>query len=548
MTSYVFITGGVVSSLGKGITSACLGAILESRGLSISMIKLDPYINVDPGTMSPFQHGEVFVTEDGTETDLDLGHYERFVRTTCGRNSNFTTGKIYETVIGKERRGDYLGATVQVIPHITDEIKDSVRRGAGDADICLVEIGGTVGDIESLPFLEAIRQMGVELGHDKVVYVHLTLVPYIATSQEIKTKPTQHSVKELRSIGIQPDILVCRSEQMLPDEQRRKIALFTNVPEKAVISAYDVDDLYKIPEIMHAQGLGDIVADQLRLDLPPADLSEWQKIVEAKENPRAEVDIAMVGKYVDLRDSYISLSEALLHGGIHTGTRVNIHYFESQDIEENGIDCLKQMDGIVVPGGFGDRGIEGKVASVKYARENNVPYLGICLGMQVAIIEAARNLAGLEGAHSTEFERSTEHPVVALITEWETSAGERQERSEDSDMGGTMRLGAQEIRLKPGSTAAAIYGKDVINERHRHRYEVNNNYRDRLEKAGIRFAGLSVDDLVEMIELPDHPWFIASQFHPEFTSNPRDGHPLFASFIRATVQARNGELPRVAEA
>ena len=548
MTSYVFITGGVVSSLGKGITSACLGAILESRGLSISMIKLDPYINVDPGTMSPFQHGEVFVTEDGTETDLDLGHYERFVRTTCGRNSNFTTGKIYETVIGKERRGDYLGATVQVIPHITDEIKDSVRRGAGDADICLVEIGGTVGDIESLPFLEAIRQMGVELGHDKVVYVHLTLVPYIATSQEIKTKPTQHSVKELRSIGIQPDILVCRSEQMLPDEQRRKIALFTNVPEKAVISAYDVDDLYKIPEIMHAQGLGDIVADQLRLELPPADLSEWQRIVEAKQNPRAEVDVAMVGKYVDLRDSYISLSEALLHGGIHTGTRVNIHYFESQDIEKNGVDCLKEMDGIVVPGGFGDRGIEGKVAAVKYARENNVPYLGICLGMQVAVIEAARNLAGLEGAHSTEFERSTEHPVVALITEWQTSAGERQERSEDSDMGGTMRLGAQEIRLQPGSTAATIYGKDVIYERHRHRYEVNNNYRDRLEQAGIRFSGLSVDDLVEVIEIPGHPWFIASQFHPEFTSNPRDGHPLFASFIRATVQARNGELPKVAEA
>jgi CTP synthase len=548
MTSYVFITGGVVSSLGKGITSACLGAILESRGLSISMIKLDPYINVDPGTMSPFQHGEVFVTEDGTETDLDLGHYERFVRTTCGRNSNFTTGKIYETVIGKERRGDYLGATVQVIPHITDEIKKSVRRGAGDADICLVEIGGTVGDIESLPFLEAIRQMGVELGHDKVVYVHLTLVPYIATSAEIKTKPTQHSVKELRSIGIQPDILVCRSEKTLPDEQRRKIALFTNVPEKAVISAYDVDDLYKIPEIMHAQGLGDIVADQLRLDLPPADLSEWQSIVEAKLNPQAEVDIAMVGKYVDLRDAYISLSEALLHGGIHTRTRVNIHYFESQEIEEKGVDCLRDMDGIVVPGGFGDRGIEGKVAAVRYARENNVPYLGICLGMQVAIIEAARNLAGLEGAHSTEFERGTEHPVVALITEWETSAGEREERSESSDMGGTMRLGAQEIQLQDGSLAAAVYGDSTIYERHRHRYEVNNNYRDRLEAAGIRFSGLSVDDLVEMIEIPGHSWFMASQFHPEFTSNPRDGHPLFTSFIKATVQARNGELPQVAEA
>jgi len=549
MTSYVFITGGVVSSLGKGITSACLGAILESRGLSISMIKLDPYINVDPGTMSPFQHGEVFVTEDGTETDLDLGHYERFVRTTCGRNSNFTTGRIYETVIGKERRGDYLGATVQVIPHITDEIKDSVRRGAGDADICLVEIGGTVGDIESLPFLEAIRQMGVELGRDKVVYVHLTLVPYIATSSEIKTKPTQHSVKELRSIGIQPDILVCRSEQALPEEQRRKIALFTNVPEKAVISAYDVDDLYKIPAIMHTQGLGDIVADQLCLDLPPADLSEWQAIVDAKQSPEAEVDIAMVGKYVDLRDSYISLSEALLHGGIHTRTRVNIHYFESQDIEENGVDCLADMDGIVVPGGFGDRGVEGKVATVRYARENNIPYLGICLGMQVAIIEAARNLAGLDGAHSTEFERGTEHPVVALITEWETSAGEREERSEESDMGGTMRLGAQEIQLVEDSRAASVYGEPAIHERHRHRYEVNNLYRDRLAEAGVRFSGLSVDDLVEMIEIPDHPWFIASQFHPEFTSNPRDGHPLFMSFIRATVQAcGGGELPKVAEA
>ena len=451
-------------------------------------------------------------------------------------------------MIGKERRGDYLGATVQVIPHITNEIKDSVKKGAGDADICLVEIGGTVGDIESLPFLEAIRQMGIELGHDRVVYVHLTLVPYIATSSEIKTKPTQHSVKEIRSIGIQPDILVCRSEKPLPDEQRRKIALFTNVQEKAVISAYDVDDLYKIPEIMHAQGLGDIVADQLKLDLPPADLHEWKSIVDAKLNTDAEVNIAMVGKYVDLRDAYISLSEALLHGGIHTRTRVNIHYFESQDIEENGVDCLQGMDGIVVPGGFGDRGIEGKVASVRYARENKVPYLGICLGMQVAVIEAARNLAGLEGAHSTEFNRGTDHPVVALITEWETSAGEREERSERSDMGGTMRLGAQEIYLQEGSMAASVYGKPVIQERHRHRYEVNNNYRDRLEEAGIRFSGLSVDDLVEMVEIQDHPWFIASQFHPEFTSNPRDGHPLFTSFIRAAVEASNNELPKAAEA
>ncbi|RLA32499.1 MAG: CTP synthetase [Gammaproteobacteria bacterium] len=548
MTSYVFITGGVVSSLGKGITSACLGAILESRGLSISMMKLDPYINVDPGTMSPFQHGEVFVTEDGTEADLDLGHYERFVRTTTGRHSNFTTGRIYESVIAKERRGDYLGATVQVIPHITDEIKQSVKRGAGDADICLVEIGGTVGDIESLPFLEAIRQMGIEMGRDKVVYVHLTLVPYIATSAEIKTKPTQHSVKELRSIGIQPDILVCRSEKVLPAEQRRKIALFTNVPEKAVISAFDVDDLYKIPELMQSQGLGDIVADQLRLDLPPADLSEWRTIVEAKKNPEAEVNIAMVGKYVDLRDAYISLSEALLHGGIHTRTRVNIHYFESTEIERDGADCLSEMDGIVVPGGFGDRGIEGKINAVRYARENNVPYLGICLGMQVAIIEAARNLAHLEGAHSTEFVRGTPHPVVALITEWETSAGEREQRDEASNMGGTMRLGAQAVQLQEGSLAASVYGATEIFERHRHRYEVNNLYRERLENAGIRFSGLSVDDLVEMIEIPDHPWFMASQFHPEFKSNPRDGHPLFTSFIRATRQHASGELPKVAEA
>ncbi len=548
MTSYVFITGGVVSSLGKGITSACLGAILESRGLSISMIKLDPYLNVDPGTMSPFQHGEVFVTADGTETDLDLGHYERFVRTTTGRNSNFTTGRIYESVIAKERRGDYLGATVQVIPHITDEIKQSVKKGAGDADICLVEIGGTVGDIESLPFLEAIRQMGIELGHDRVVYVHLTLVPYIATSAEIKTKPTQHSVKELRSIGIQPDILVCRSEQVLPGEHRKKIALFTNVPEAAVISAYDVDDLYKIPAMMKEQGLDDIVVRQLGLDLPPADLSEWDSVVQAKKNPKSEVNVAMVGKYVDLKDSYISLSEALLHGGIHTRTRVNIHYIESQDIEDKGVDCLHGMDGIVVPGGFGDRGIEGKISAVQYARENNVPYLGICLGMQVAIIEAARNLAGLEGAHSTEFVRGTPHAVVALITEWETDAGERERRSEESELGGTMRLGAQKVSLVDGSLAATVYGANEIHERHRHRYEVNNNYRDVLEKAGIRFSGLSVDDLVEVIELPEHPWFVASQFHPEFTSNPRDGHPLFTGFILATRLHHSGEMPKVAQA
>jgi len=549
MTSYVFITGGVVSSLGKGITSACLGAILEARGLTISMIKLDPYINVDPGTMSPFQHGEVFVTHDGTETDLDLGHYERFVRTAKGgRNSNFTTGRIYESVIGKERRGDYLGATVQVIPHITDEIKNSVKKGAGDADICLVEIGGTVGDIESLPFIEAIRQMGVELGHDRVVYVHLTLVPYIPTSSEIKTKPTQHSVKELRSIGIQPDILVCRSERPLPDEQRKKIALFTNVPEKAVISAYDADDLYKIPEMMHEQGLDDIVARQLGLDLPEADLSEWQAIVDAKQNPTSEVDIAMVGKYMDLKDSYISLVEALLHGGIHTRTRVNIHFIESTDIDVQGVEILRSMNGIVVPGGFGDRGIEGKIETVRFARENGIPYLGICLGMQVAIIEAARNLAGLDGAMSTEFERETPHPVVALITEWRTESGEIELRDEDSDLGGTMRLGAQQVNLVEGSLAAASYGKNTIEERHRHRFEFNNHYREQLEATGLRFTGLSVDDLVEMIEIPDHPWFLASQFHPEFTSNPRDGHPLFKGFITAAREHHEGVLPKVAEA
>jgi CTP synthase len=548
MTKFICVTGGVVSSLGKGIAAASLGAILEARGLKVSLVKLDPYINVDPGTMSPFQHGEVFVTEDGTETDLDLGHYERFVRTTTGRNSNFTTGRIYETVIGKERRGEYLGATVQVIPHITDEIKDSIRRGAGDADICLVEIGGTVGDIESLPFLEAIRQMGVQLGRDRVVYVHLTLVPYIATSAEIKTKPTQHSVKELRSIGIQPDILVCRSEKLLPHESRRKIALFTNVPEKAVISAPDVDDLYKIPAMLQREGLDDIVAAQLKLELPPADLHEWHEVVAAKQNPDGEVNVAMVGKYVDFRDSYISLSEALLHGGIHTRTSVKIHYIESQDLERGGIEGLRKMDGIVVPGGFGDRGIEGKIQAVRFARESGIPYLGICLGMQVAVIEYARNVAGLGGAQSTEFDRATPHPVIALITEWQTGSGAIEERDERSDLGGTMRLGAQCVNLAKGSLAAEMYGATQIYERHRHRYEVNNNYRDRLAAAGMRFSGLSIDDLVEVVELPLHPWFIASQFHPEFTSNPRDGHPLFIGFIRAARMRSSGSLPRAAEA
>ena len=539
MSSYVFITGGVVSSLGKGITSACLGAILESKGLSISMIKLDPYINVDPGTMSPFQHGEVFVTSDGTEADLDLGHYERFVRTETGRDSNYTAGRIYESVIAKERRGEYLGATVQVIPHITDAIKDGIRRGSNEADICLVEVGGTVGDIESLPFMEAIRQMGIELGSEKVVYVHLTLVPYIATSSEIKTKPTQHSVKELRSIGIQPDILVCRSEQILPDEQRKKIALFTNVQEEAVISAYDVDDLYKIPEMMHQQGLDIIVMRQLKLKSSKTDLSEWSSIVTAKKSAKTEVNIAMVGKYVDLRDAYISLTEALLHGGIKTLTNVKIHYIESQDIEKNGLQVLSDMDGIVVPGGFGDRGIEGKIATVKYARENGIPYLGICLGMQVAIIEAARNLADLDGAQSTEFDKNTKYPVIALITEWQEESGDIEERDENSDLGGTMRLGAQEIYLSEGSLMHSIYNNEVIKERHRHRYEFNNNYREELKKNGINFSGLSVDDLVEAIEISDHPWFVATQFHPEFTSNPRDGHPLFKSFIGATIKFKN---------
>ena len=542
MTAYVFITGGVVSSLGKGITSACLGAILESRGLSISMIKLDPYINVDPGTMSPFQHGEVFVTADGTETDLDLGHYERFVRTETGRNSNFTTGRIYESVIAKERRGGYLGATVQVIPHITDAIKEGVISGSGDADVCLVEIGGTVGDIESLPFMEAIRQMGVELGSDQVVYIHLTLVPYIATSSEIKTKPTQHSVKELRSIGIQPDILVCRSERILPEDSRQKIALFTSVNEKAVISAIDVDDLYKLPEMMHLQGLDNIVVEKLKLDVPAANLSEWNSIVEAKKNPNNEINVAMVGKYIDLRDAYISLTEALLHGGIKTLTKVNIHYIESQNIENKGIELLENMDGIVVPGGFGDRGIEGKISTVKYARENNIPYLGICLGMQVAIIEAARNLANLENAQSTEFNKETPHPVIALITEWQESSGDIEERDELSDMGGTMRLGAQQINLTDESLIKSVYGEQAIHERHRHRYEFNNNYRDIMEKAGVVFSGTSLDNLVEVIELPDHPWFVASQFHPEFTSNPRDGHPLFKSFIIACSKSQDKVL------
>jgi CTP synthase len=543
MNRFVFVTGGVVSSLGKGIASASLGAILEARGLKISMVKLDPYINVDPGTMSPFQHGEVFVTADGTESDLDLGHYERFVRTTTGRNSNFTTGRIYERVIAKERRGDYLGATVQVIPHITDEIKHRIRMGAGDSDVCMVEIGGTVGDIESLPFLEAIRQMGVELGRDKVLYMHLTLVPILGGAGEIKTKPTQHSVKELRGIGIQPDILLCRCSQSLPDEQRRKIALFTNVEERAVISAVDSDDIYKIPMLLHEQDLDDIVIDKLRLNAPPTDLAEWRAVVSAKQNPEAVVDIGMVGKYVQIRDSYISLNEALMHGGIKTRTRVNIHYFESQDIERSGASALQKMDAILVPGGFGDRGIEGKIQAIRYARENGIPYLGICLGMQLAIIEYARNVLALKGANSTEFDRATNHPVIALITEWQDLERGQQVRDEKSDLGGSMRLGAQEARLIPGSQARVLYGKESIFERHRHRYEFNNHYLDELSAAGLSFSGFSADGLVEFIELPSHPWFVASQFHPEFTSTPRDGHPLFTGFVRAAREFRASLQP-----
>ncbi|NND54500.1 MAG: CTP synthase [Gammaproteobacteria bacterium] len=541
MTKFVFVTGGVVSSLGKGITAASLGAILESRGLSVSMIKLDPYLNVDPGTMSPFQHGEVFVTDDGTETDLDLGHYERFVNATTGRNSNFTTGRIYGSVIAKERRGDYLGATVQVIPHVTDEIKLGVRKGAQDADVCIVEIGGTVGDIESLPFMEAIRQFGVDLGPGNAVYVHLTLVPYIATSAEIKTKPTQHSVKELRSIGIQPDVLVCRSEHAIPDAERAKIALFTNVVESAVISAMDVDDIYRLPMVFNEQGFDQIVVDRLGLDVPAADLSKWAAVVSAKKNPVRDVTIAMVGKYVELKDSYISLNEALIHAGIRNRAKVTIRYFDSEDFNNGDLSALEGVDAVLVPGGFGDRGIEGKVNAVRYARENGIPYLGICLGLQVAIIEFARNVAGLDNAHSTEFVADTPHPVVGLITEWRESDGTVQERDEESELGGTMRLGGQQCNLAEGTMALEMYGEPVIRERHRHRYEFNNRYLDRLREAGLVFSGFSTEDLVEMIELPGHPWFVACQFHPEFTSTPREGHPLFTGFVAAACQHRDSD-------
>ncbi|ODC04254.1 CTP synthase [Terasakiispira papahanaumokuakeensis] len=539
MTRYIFVTGGVVSSLGKGIASASLAAILEARGLKVTILKLDPYINVDPGTMSPFQHGEVFVTEDGAETDLDLGHYERFIRTRMTQRNNFTTGRVYEHVLRKERRGDYLGGTVQVIPHITDEIKRRVIAGGEGYDVALVEIGGTVGDIESLPFLEAIRQLRVEVGADHALFMHLTLVPYIKTAGETKTKPTQHSVKELRSIGIQPDILICRSEVNIEAGERRKIALFTNVDEKAVISLPDADTIYRIPSMLHEQGLDTIVARKLNLQCGEADLSEWVSVVDAKLNPLKTVRIAMVGKYMELLDAYKSLIEAMGHAGIKTRTKVEIEYIDSEDIERHGTDRLAEKDAILVPGGFGERGVEGKILAAQYARENKIPYLGICLGMQVAVIEFARHVAQWTDAHSTEFTMDTQHPVVGLITEWLNPEGRIETRDENSDLGGTMRLGGQECHLKAGTHAREAYGEAVILERHRHRYEVNNQFVEALEKAGLVISGKSADDsLVEMVELPDHPWYVACQFHPEFTSTPRDGHPLFTGFVNAALAHR----------
>ncbi|MCX7962734.1 MAG: CTP synthase [Burkholderiales bacterium] len=538
MTKYVFVTGGVVSSLGKGIAAASLAAILESRGIRVTNIKLDPYINVDPGTMSPFQHGEVFVTEDGAETDLDLGHYERFQSSKMRRWNNFTTGQVYESVIRKERRGDYLGGTVQVIPHITDEIKLFIKRGAGDADVAIVEVGGTVGDIESLPFLEAIRQMGLELGRHNVCYIHLTLVPYIASAGEIKTKPTQHSVKELREIGIQPDALLCRTVQPLPEEERRKIALFCNVQKEAVISAWDVDSIYKIPMMLHEQMLDEIVCHKLQILARAADLSAWKQLVWALEHPEQETDIAFVGKYVDLQDSYKSLNEALVHAGIHTRSRVRVHYIDSEEIERSGTAMLEKTDAILVPGGFGKRGTEGKIRAIRYARENGVPYLGICLGMQLATVEFARHVCGLTGANSTEFDPQTPHPVVALITEWVDRTGRIERRSETSDLGGTMRLGAQRCVVEPGTLAYRIYGPEA-NERHRHRYEVNNVYVPQLEAKGYKVsARTATENLAEIMELPAHPFFIGVQFHPEFTSTPRAGHPLFKAFVEAALAFR----------
>ncbi|MGH8672472.1 MAG: CTP synthase [Burkholderiales bacterium] len=550
MTKYIFVTGGVVSSLGKGIASASLAAILESRSIKVTLLKLDPYINVDPGTMSPFQHGEVFVTEDGAETDLDLGHYERFFNAKMTRRNSFTTGQIYESVIKKERRGDYLGGTVQVIPHITDEIKSTIASGAQGAEVAVVEIGGTVGDIESLPFLEAIRQMGINLGRQNTCYIHLTLVPYIACSGEIKTKPTQHSVKELREIGIQPDVLLCRADRRLPDEERRKIALFTNVAEEAVISAVDVDSIYKIPAILHQQKLDDIVCRKLEIDAPAADLKRWDKWVFALEHPEASVNIALVGKYVDLTESYKSLSESLVHVGMHTRIKVNVHYIDSELIEREGTAILESMDGVLVPGGFGARGVEGKIQTVRYAREAKVPYLGICLGMQLAVIEYARHKAGMPGAHSTEFAPDTPDPVVALVSEWVNRDGIRQVRDSGSNLGGTMRLGGQTCKLKQGSLTQRVYGADHITERHRHRYEINNEYVARLEQAGLVISGVSeIGNLSEMVELPGHPWFIGCQFHPEFTSTPRTGHPLFNAFVEAArAHAERPQLETVSRA
>lgn len=543
MTRLIFVTGGVVSSLGKGIAAASLAAILEARGLKITMMKLDPYLNVDPGTMSPFQHGEVYVTDDGAETDLDLGHYERFVRTHLTRKNSITTGRIYDNVIRKERRGDYLGGTVQVIPHVTDEIKHAIYAATEGFDVGLVEIGGTVGDIESLPFLEAIRQIRSERGPDNAIYMHLTLVPFIAAAGELKTKPTQHSVKELRSIGIQPDILLCRSEQPLPESDRRKIALFTNVPEEAVISCLDVDTIYKLPLWLHAQGLDGIVIKRLRLEseVGPADLSEWQSVVEAVENPVDSVTIAVVGKYVDHQDAYKSIGEALRHGGLRQRTRVQLKWLESQQVEKDGVAILAGVDGILVPGGFGDRGFEGKVATSKYARENNIPYFGICYGMQAAVVDVLRHLGGLPGANTTEIDRLCSDPAIALITEWRTASGEVERRTEDSDLGGTMRLGLQECRIKPGTLAHQLYGKEVVAERHRHRYEFNNHYREAVENAGMTISAQSMDGLlVEMVEIPTHPWFLACQAHPEFLSTPRYGHPLFTGFIEAARRKKAG--------
>lgn len=537
MTKFVFITGGVVSSLGKGIAAASLGALLEARGLKITMMKLDPYINVDPGTMSPFQHGEVFVTDDGAETDLDLGHYERFVSCKLTQKNNFTTGRIYERVLRKERRGEYLGGTVQVIPHITDEMKDAIHAGAKGADVALVEIGGTVGDIESLPFMEAIRQMRVDLGYENVMFMHLTLVPYIEVAGEIKTKPTQHSVKELRSIGIQPDILLCRVSDHLPESAKNKIALFTNVSADAVISGVDVGNIYEIPLLYHEQKVDELVVNHLRLDVPEADLSTWQNVVHNKANPEGEVTIALVGKYIGLTESYKSLSESLIHAGIHTLNKVNIHYVDAETLEGEGIkdidEVFANVDGILVAGGFGDRGVEGKIEAANYARKNNIPYLGICLGMQVAVIGYAREVVGWEDANSSEFNPDSSKPVVALISEWTNEDGSVENRDENSDLGGTMRLGGQRCFLKEGSLSREVYGNDVVVERHRHRYEVNNELRPSLEEAGLIISGTSKDDLVEMIEMPDHRWFVASQFHPEFTSNPRVGHPLFSAYINA---------------